>query len=145
MTSVEFWSPTSSMQLCLGDLRTDALSEGYRSIERLHDDWLEGRMRFSGKGEKLIVASVSGECVGVGGVTAGPIVTGALRVRRFYVRPGYRHIGLGRQLANKLFEHASRFNDLLTVNAGNTEAGLFWERMGFQPSTLSGITHQRLT
>ncbi len=81
--------------------------------------------------------------VGVGGLTADPAIAGALRLRRFYVRPAYRRSGVGRNLVRRLLEHAVGFTRLVTVNAGTTEAAAFWERTGFVRSTRNGITHER--
>ncbi|WP_457581245.1 GNAT family N-acetyltransferase [Ensifer canadensis] len=138
MIGVDFCSLKSSLPHDFDDLRNDAATEGYRFIERLHEDWHAGRMRFDGRGEKLLIASIAGRCAGVGGLT---LDLNVLRVRRFYVRPQYRGTGLGRGLAKKLFEHAIGFGPTVTVNAGTAEAGLFWERMGFQQWEQTGVTH----
>jgi GNAT superfamily N-acetyltransferase len=140
---VQFWSPLASMPLDLPRLRAEAKADGYGFIERLHQDWQQGRQRFDAPGEILIVASVGGDEAAVGGLTIDPAVADALRVRRFYVRPAWRGSGLGRQLAEKLIEHATGFTPLLTVNAGTEAAGSFWLRMGFVASRTPGITHQR--
>lgn len=144
MDEVTFRGLSPSMPLDLGELRRDATLEGYRFIERLHEEWQSGAVRFEGPGETLIVAMADGGCAAVGGLTVDPVVEGALRVRRFYVRPAFRGNGLGRRLAGMLLEHAGGSTALLTVNAGTDAASHFWERMGFVPAKLGGITHQRL-
>jgi GNAT superfamily N-acetyltransferase len=79
-------------------LRAEALAEGFRQVERLAADWEAGKTRFDRAGETLLAARLSGVLVGIGGLTMEPVVLGALRMRRFYVRPAFRRIGVGRQL-----------------------------------------------
>ena len=50
-------------------------------------------MRFDGNGEALLAAHVTGVLAGIGGLTNEPILPGALRVLRFYVRPLFRRAG----------------------------------------------------
>lgn len=133
--------PASSFPGDFDDLRRDAVSEGYRFVERLHEEWRTGAMRFDGRGETLLIATVDGVGAGLGGLTADPSVSGALRLRRFYVRPQFRGAGLGRQLAIRLLDHARRHTSDVTVNAGTAEAGLFWEKIGLVRSETAGITH----
>ena len=80
-------------------LREEARAEGYLFVERLAADWEAGRMRFGDNGETLLAARVAGVLAGFGGLTIEPILPGALRVRRFYVRARFRRAGIGRTLA----------------------------------------------
>ncbi|NVD38789.1 GNAT family N-acetyltransferase [Ensifer sp. HO-A22] len=134
--------PTSSLPQDFDDLRNDASSEGCRSIERLHEDWCAGNMRFDGRGETLLIATIAGTCAGIAGLTVDPSIADALQLHRFYVRPPLRGAGLGRQLATKLLDHALKHVPEVTVNVGTAEAGLFWENMGLTPSGQLGITHR---
>ena len=134
--------PTSSLPQDFDDLRRDAVSEQYRFVERLHENWSSGAMRFDGRGEVLLMAAAAGTCAGLGGLTADPCVPDALRLRRFYVRPQFRGLGLGRELAVRLLGHARNHAPRVTVNAGTAEAAAFWERMGLLPAAQSGITHR---
>src|ERR1700724_4115347 len=88
-------------------LRAEALAEGVREVERLASDWEAGRTRFDRGGEALLAARVNGVLVGIGGLTMEPVVPGALRMRRFYVRPAFRRIGVGRQLVTALLAGAA--------------------------------------
>lgn len=141
MFAIDRCLPTSPLPPGFDDLRRDAASEGYRFVERLHEDWRAGTMRFDGPGETLLMATIAGVCAAVGGLTADPSVPDALRLRRFYVRPRFRGTGLGRQLAARLLDHARKHAPDVTVNAGTAEAGLFWEKIGLVPSDVPGITH----
>jgi hypothetical protein len=67
-------------------LRVEAHSEGYRFVERLARDWEAGVTRFNRDGEALVGARVDDVLAGIGGLTLDPVVPGALRMRRFYVR-----------------------------------------------------------
>ncbi len=134
--------PSSPLPGDFDDLRQDAVGEGYRFVERLHEERRAGTMRFEGQGEILLIATVAGACAGLGGLTADPTIAGLLRLRRFYVRPRFRGLGLGRQLAARLLAHARQYAPGVTVNAGTVEAGAFWEKMGLMPSVQAGITHR---
>jgi hypothetical protein len=46
-------------------------------------------MRFDRPGEGLLTAYSAGVLAAIGGITIDPIVPDALRMRRFYVRPGF--------------------------------------------------------
>jgi GNAT superfamily N-acetyltransferase len=83
-------------------LRAEALVEGYRFVERLAADWRSRAIRFDSEGEALLAAHVSGVLAGIGGITIEPVLPGAVRMRRFYVRPAFRRSGVGFQLATAL-------------------------------------------
>ena len=97
-------------------LRAEALAEGFRQVERLAADWTSRTTRFDREGEALLAARVNGVLAGIGGLTLEPIITGAVRMRRFCVRPAFRRSGVGHELARALLARvpASR---LITVNA----------------------------
>ena len=97
-------------------------------------------MRFDGNGEALLAAHVTGVLAGIGGLTNEPILPGALRMRRFYVRPLFRRAGIGRTLAMVLLGRARITGLLVTVNAA-TASVLFWESLGFAPDMRDGHTH----
>ena len=74
-------------------LRTDALAEGFRQVERLAADWEAGRTRFDRDGEALLAARLNRVLVGIGGLTLEPFVPGALHRRRKWrttLRPARR-------------------------------------------------------
>ncbi len=87
-------------------------------MERLAADWEAGTTWFDRDGETLLAARVDGVLAGIGGLTVEPVTAGALRMRRFYVRPAYRRSGVGRQLVTALLDGVST-NRLITVNAAS--------------------------
>jgi GNAT superfamily N-acetyltransferase len=123
-----------------GALREEARAEGYLFAERLAADWEARRMRFDRDGEALLAAYVTGVLAGIGGLTIEPVLPGALRMRRFYVRPLFRRAGIGRFLATALLERARITGLLVTVNAAPASVS-FWESLGFVPDICDGHTH----
>ncbi len=120
-------------------LRAEALAEGFRQVERLASDWEAGTTRFDRDGEALLAARLNGVLVGIGGLTIEPVVLGALRMRRFYVRPAFRRIGVGGQLVMALLAGVDGDRSI-TVNAAPTSIA-FWERVGFNRDPRDGHTH----
>src|SRR5881275_217144 len=120
-------------------LRAEALAEGFRQVERLAADWEAGRTRFDRDGEALLAARLNGVLVGIGGLTIEPVVPGALRMRRFYVRRALRRIGVSRQLVTVLLAGADGDRSI-TVNAAPASIA-FWESLGFNPDPRDGHTH----
>ena len=121
-------------------LRAEALAEGFRQVERLAAEWASRTTRFDREGEALLAARVNGVLAGIGGLTIEPVVPGALRMRRFYVRPRFRRGGVGRKLATALLEQRGQTGRLITVNAAAGSI-LFWESLGFKPDMCEGHTH----
>jgi len=121
-------------------LRAEALADGHGFIEKLATDWMSHKTRFDREGESLLAALVNGELAGIAGITTEPIVPGALRMRRFYVRPVYRRDGIGRKLAMALLVGARRRGCSVTVNASKGSVP-FWESLGFKRDSRDGHTH----
>jgi GNAT superfamily N-acetyltransferase len=121
-------------------LRAEARAEGYLFVERLAADWEARAIRFDHDGEALLAARVGGVLAGIGGLTREPVLSGALRMRRFYVRPQFRRTGIGRKLATALLERARSATGAVSVNAAPASV-LFWESLGFTPDRRDGHTH----
>jgi GNAT superfamily N-acetyltransferase len=121
-------------------LRAEAHGEGYRFVERLAKDWEAGATRFDHDGEALLGAHVDGVLAGIGGLTLDPVVLGALRMRRFYVRPSFRKHGIGRKLVEALLKYPRRVGQVVVVNAARGSSA-FWEALGFVPDPREGHTH----
>ncbi|HEX3863788.1 MAG TPA: GNAT family N-acetyltransferase [Stellaceae bacterium] len=121
-------------------LRSDARGEGYRHIERLAGDWGAGTLRFSLPGEVLLAARCDGELVGIGGLTHDRSGSGMLRMRRFYVRPASRRLGVGRILAECLVRRARRLGCTVAANAAPGSEP-FWEALGFVREACDDHTH----
>jgi len=122
-------------------LRAEAAREGYRFLERLVTEWMSRRERFAREGEALLAAYFGSELAGIGGMTIDSAVTGAWRMRRFYVRASFRRLGIGRKLALSLLERSRPLRCQVTVNAGTSDASPFWEALGFMPDPRNGHTH----
>ncbi|RUM09930.1 GNAT family N-acetyltransferase [Rhizobium chutanense] len=122
----------------IADLESEARREGYRHITCLVDEWAAGDTRFERDGERLLGAHVGAALAGIGGMTVEPALSGALRMRRFYIRPAMRRRGIGRMLASGLLDHARSCCSIVTVHAGNAGAAKFWESLGFQASERDG-------
>ncbi|MBY3387830.1 GNAT family N-acetyltransferase [Rhizobium laguerreae] len=125
----------------IADLESEARREGHCHVARLIDEWSPGDIKFEHHGERLLGAYVDDALVGIGGITVDPAMSGALRMRRFYIRPAMRGRGIGRMLALALLEHAQSCCTVVTVHAGNDGAARFWESLGFQPHGRDGHTH----
>ena len=121
-------------------VREEARQEGFRFLDRLATDWHCGAMRFNHPGERLVAAYADGRLTGIGGLTQDPVVPGAFRMRRFYVRSEFRRGGIGRRLTAMLIEGALRSGHPVTVNAAAGSA-TFWESLGFAPDPRDGHTH----
>lgn len=121
-------------------LRAEALAEGFRQVERLAAEWVSRTTRFDREGEALFAARLNGVLAGIGGLTIEPVVPGAMRMRRFYVRTRFRRCGVGRQLATALLEQRGQTGGLITVNAAAASMQ-FWEALGFEPDMREGHTH----
>ena len=122
------------------ELRAEALAEGHHMLETLASEWNAGTRRFDRAGEMLLSAYVGGALAGIGGLTLEPMISGALRMRRFYVLEKYRRCGVGRALAITLLEEAK--DRVVTPNAA-IGSELFWQSLGFTPDRRDGYTHIR--
>jgi len=121
-------------------LRKEARADGFTFMDRLAADWEGGRMRFDGEGERLLAAFAEDTLAAVGGLTIDAFVTGALRMRRFYVRPGFRRSGLGRRLVNVLLRQSRKRGQLVVANAAKGSEA-FWAACGFIEDTNDNHTH----
>lgn len=138
---LHFDKVTDHLPADFSDLRRDAADEGKRFIERLFQEWQTRTNRFNGPGEVLLTARMIGCLVGIGGMTTDPTLQGAMRMRRFYVRPDYRRRGIGRDMAAAILNNNGGNNQIVTVNADSGEAAAFWESVGFERSAAKGHTH----
>ncbi|HEY4200247.1 MAG TPA: GNAT family N-acetyltransferase [Devosiaceae bacterium] len=122
-------------------LRADAKTEGHQFIERLVTDWSSGSIRFDKPGEALLGVREGDAIVAIGGVTQEPSLEGALRMRRFYVRPAFRRQSIGWTLVRILVDHPSREGCPITVHAGTPDATKFWEALSFATVTGQPYSH----
>jgi N-acetylglutamate synthase-like GNAT family acetyltransferase len=110
-----------------------AKRENFRAIEWLKNDWQKGVNRFDKPGEAFYVARLNDHLVGVCGVNRDPFVGDAsiARLRRLYVLPQYRRLGIGRQLVLRAQEDARKHFIVIRLRTTSEEAGVFFESVGF--------------
>ena len=137
---VELQQVRDSLPVDFEVMRGEARAEGYRMLDRLADEWTAGVTRFDRPGEALLVARAGGTLAGIGGLTIDPIVPGALRMRRFYVRKLFRRRGIARRLVSAILAMPVASAHLVTVNAAASSEP-FWEAFGFKPDRRDGHTH----
>ncbi len=124
-------------------LLAEASAEGIRFIQRLHDEWTSGENRFDGPGEGLWGCWQNGVLVGLGGVNRDPFAGDehAGRIRRVYVRPGWRGSGVGSSLVAHLIEHARKAFQRVYLRSESPAASRLYERLGFEPCDEPFATH----
>jgi GNAT superfamily N-acetyltransferase len=74
---------------------------------------------------------MDGALAGVGGITADFVDPAGLRMRRFYVRPAYRRLGVARALATRVIETALPLGRPIVLYTETDAGAAFWETMGF--------------
>ena len=124
----------------LEQMRAEARAEGHRMLDTLAAEWDSGATRFARPGEALFAAYAAGTLAGIGGITQEPTIPGALRMRRFYIRPQFRRRGVGRELIIRLLDGA--VGGVITANAA-AGSEPFWETFGFVADRRDGYTHIR--
>lgn len=126
----------------VASLAARADQEGIRILSVARERWGDESERYQGRGERILAAVADDEVVGIGALSQCPHVDGALRMRRFYVAPGWRRHGVARSIAEELIATGHAHSDLLTCNArASAAAGPFWESVGFVRVDTEGITH----
>lgn len=122
-------------------LRAEAAAEGFNHIETLWTEWQDGTNRFSRPGEMLAAATIDGELAGLGGITEDFVDRAGLRMRRFYVRPGFRRRGVAGALASFVLEQTVPLGRPITLHTETVEGAAFWEAMGFVRIEREKTTH----
>ena len=122
-------------------LRHAADGEAYDMLAMLAREWADGSNRFDQPGEALVAAMDGDVLAGMGGMNIDPFVYGALRMRRFYVRPAYRRKGVARLMADALLDRPEIDGRTITLSAPQSEAARFWEALGFIRDDSNGHTH----
>lgn len=120
----------------------EAAAEGVRNMARLGEEFGSADDPYVEPGA-MFAALVGGDLAGLGGVTVEiGLDEPAMRMRRLYVRPGFRRSGVARALAGAMMQQGFQTAPLLTLNArASAAAPPFWEAMGFAPAALPGVTH----
>ena len=126
----------------LEPLLSASVSEGYRHVTRLVEDYQIGTNRFEQRGELLLVArAADGIVLGVCGLnaTAQPSIG---RVRRFYVLPTMRSQGIGAALLERIVKAARSHFTTLELHTDDPRAAAFYGRHGFRSSQRDDATHE---
>lgn len=122
-------------------LAREASGEGYNMINRLVDDYTSGVNRFDGRGEKLIGYIADNTVAAVCGLNIEPTNNKMGRIRRLYVLPNLRRMGLGTKLVQYLISHAKAHFEYVVVNIGELPVAGFYNSMGFQTADHTSYTH----
>jgi GNAT superfamily N-acetyltransferase len=124
-------------------LVTASMEEGYAFVARLFREWGSGDNRFDKPGEVLFLAYHGPDVVGVCGLNRDPFAGSSKigRVRRLYVLPGFRGLGIARRLVDAVVEHGRGHFELIRVRAGTPSVSDFYHRIGFRALDDADATH----
>lgn len=124
-------------------LRAEALQEGHPFIETLIVEWISGENRFAAPGEALCGSIDRGLLTAVGGLNRDPFLDRPEigRIRRVFVRPGWRNQGLGGAMVSWLLNHARSQFECVRLRTENPAAARLYERLGFLPIIDPHATH----
>lgn len=131
---------TSLEQYELDLLIADSLSEGYKFIRRLVDEYATGSNKFDKNGEAIYVAKIDGEVIGIGGLNIDPYLSlpDVGRVRHLYVFRQNRGTGVGKKLLITIIDEARKhFRTLRLSSTDNPVAENLYIECGF--SKVEGI------
>lgn len=112
--------------------------EGFRFLERLVRDYIEGKNNFDQPGESLWgVFDPSGQCVAIGGVNQDPFANGPSigRIRRFYVAHDHRRLGVGTLLLKSIVKEAHEHFHTLVLHTDTERGDHFYTSAGFVQET----------
>lgn len=117
----------------LAPLVEESSGEGFRHLQRLVSDYDSGRNRFDKEGEALFLAYHRHGIAGVGGLNRDPYSEGFKvgRVRRVYVSPGARRLGIGRLMMDAIILEAGKHYVTLVLKTDNPAADGFYRSIGF--------------
>lgn len=127
-------SPIRELHLeTLKPLLDESLSEGYRFVQTLLDEYQSGANRFETTGAILLGVYAQGHLIGVGGVQQDPYLQRADigRIRHVYVLNACRRHGIGKLLLHALVDHARQHFTMLTLRTNTPDAARFYEAIGF--------------
>lgn len=117
------------------ELLAEANREGFQALQWLRDDWQSGSNRFSAPGEAFYVARCDDRLVGVCGLNRDPYTEDPAigRLRRLYIHPHFRRMGIGRQLVFRVIQDARNHFHFLRLWAIGNDASAFYKALGFEP------------
>lgn len=122
------------MSVNLSNLVKESREDGFRFLERLVQDYKDGKNTFNKNGEALYgVYNNREELIAIGGLNIDPFSDNPeiCRLRRFYVAIEYRRNGLGSFLLKRIITEAKNYFTVLVLNTDTSEADQFYTRFGF--------------
>src|SRR5690606_16545365 len=111
-----------------------SLSEGYRFIRRLIEEYKNGTNRFDKKGEILLIIELEKQVIGIGGLNIDPYLNEEQvgRIRHIYIDPKHRGKRIGKQLVELLVEESSKDFKKLRLLTENPIADQLYQKVGFK-------------
>ncbi|WP_175907277.1 GNAT family N-acetyltransferase [Burkholderia seminalis] len=130
----------------LVDLEREASKQGVNFLGRLIDEWHTGSNRFDKPGECLLMASVAGNMVAIGGLNVDPYksIGDTARLRRLYVASNFRRRGVGEALVCALLKEASGTFRAVRLSTDTEAAAAFYVRLGFSAIEDETATHIKI-
>ena len=125
-------------------LLDSSVAEGYRFIQKLIDEYDNGKNRFDKKGELLLIIELDNQVIGIGGLNIEPYLNEDQvgRIRNIYIHPKHRGKKLGEQLVQILIEQSKKDFKLLRLLTENPIADHLYQKIGFNKITgLYKATH----
>ncbi len=129
----------------LNELANEAESEGFRFVSKTIHEWIDKTNDFSKNGEFLLGAYANGKCIAIGGLNSDPYIHNPDigRVRHLYVSKSFRRMGVATQIVKKIINGAEDNFKTLRLFTSNSEASVFYTKMGFSQSNRHKESHVR--
>jgi GNAT superfamily N-acetyltransferase len=121
-------------EVSINHLVKESLSQGFQCVKRLVRDYRSGLNCFDRSGEVLLIASLQGVAIAIGGLNQDPYFSdrNVGRLRHLYVESVWRGHGIGRLLVDQLIYEASQHYQLLTLRTDTPAADRFYQKLGFK-------------
>lgn len=137
--------PLLDLPFGIDELRTEAVGEGFRFMDKLVAEWHSDTNRFARPGEVLLGAFQGADLVAVGGVNRDPYADqdGIGRLRHLYVRKSDRRTGIGSALVQQLLNHAESVFLSVRLRTDTLAAADFYVSLEFRPVRDTAATHAK--